>query len=101
MENRTAAVIITLLVVFLCAFPALFFLCIGVLALIEILSNHAIQIYGYNAPYWLAGGLCVGLLGIAIAVVVAVLVLRLPKKSTPPPPPTMPAPPEEPLPPTI
>ncbi len=101
MENRTAAVIITLVVVLFCAFPGLFFLCIGLLALVEVLSNYNVQIYGYNAPYWLAGGLCLGLLGIAIAIVVAVLVLRQPKKTTPPTPPTIPPPPQEPLPPTI
>ncbi len=101
MENRTAAVIITLIVVVLCACPALFFLCTGSLALLEILSNYNVQIYGYNAPYWLAGSLCLAVLGILIAVIVSVLVLRQPKKSVPPPLPPTPPPPQEPLPPTM
>jgi hypothetical protein len=104
MENRTAAVIITLVVVFLCACPGLLFLCNGLLALIEIITNYNVQIigYGYNAPYWLAASLCIGLLGILIAIIVAVLVLRQPKARVPQPlPTTPPPPPEEPLPPTI
>jgi hypothetical protein len=100
MENRTAAVIITIVVVLLCACPGLLFLCNGLLALVEIITNYQVQIvgYGYNAPYWLTGSICVGLLGILIAAVVAYLVLRQ-KKATPPPPP--PPAPDEPLPPTI
>ncbi len=99
MENRTAAVVITIVVVLLCACPGLLFLCNGILALVEIISNYNIQIigYGYNAPYWLAGSLCLGVLGILIAILVSYLVLRQKKVTSPIPPP----PPEEPLPPTI
>ncbi len=106
MENRTAAVIITLVVVFLCACPGALFLCNGLLALFEIFVNYlagyqAIDLYGYNAPYWLAASLCIGLLGILVAIIVAVLVLRQPKTKLPPAPPTTPLPPEEPIPPTM
>ncbi len=103
MENRTAAVIITVVVVILCACPGLLFLCNGLLALIEVLSNYQVQIYGYNAPYILAGSLCIGILGILIAVLVSYFVLRQKRTSPPPTPPTPPAPPtsDEPLPPTI
>ncbi len=106
MENRTAAVIITILVVLFCAFPGLAFICVGLLGLFELVFNaitnsYAIDIFGYNAPYWTFGGLCGGLLAIVIAVVVAVVVLR--QKKAPPvaPPPPPPATPDEPLPPTI
>jgi hypothetical protein len=100
MENRTAAVIITIVVVFLCACPGLLFLCNGLFALVEILTNYQVQIigYGYDAPYWLIGSICVGLLGILIAIVVAYLVLRQKKAAPAPPPPPAP---DEPLPPTI
>ncbi len=104
MQNRTAAVIITLVVVFLFACPGVLFLCNGLLALIEIITNYNVQIigYGYNAPYWLAASFCIGVLGILVAIVVSVLVLRQPKtKASPPPPPTTPLPPEESLPPPI
>jgi hypothetical protein len=104
MENRTAAVIITIVVVFLCACPGLLFLCNGLFALIEIITNYNVQIigYGYNAPYWLVASLCIGLLGIIIAIIVAILVLRRPKMPPQrPPSPTPPPPPEEPLPPAI
>ncbi len=102
MENRTAAVIITIVVVVLCACPGLLFLCNGLLALIEIISNYQVQIvgYGYNAPYILAGSLCIGILGILIAVLVSYFVLRQ-KRAAPPPTPPVPPTPDEPLPPTI
>lgn len=107
MENRTAAVIITIVVVLLCAFPGLASICVGLLALLEIIINaifnsYVVTVFGYNAPYWAIAGLCIGLLGIAIAVIVSVLVLRR-KKAAPlsPPSPTPPPTPDEPLPPTI
>lgn len=100
MQNRTAAVIITLVVILLCACPGFAFLCNGLLALLEIITNYQVQIvgYGYNAPYWVAASFCIGLLGIIVSVIVAVFVLRQ-KKTTPPPPPPPAA--DEPLPPTI
>ena len=100
MTNRTAAVIITILVVLFCGCPGLIFLCNGLIALGEMISPSQIQVYGYNAPYWLAGSLCVGIIAILIAVLVSYFVLRQ-RKMVPPPPPTKPTPPEEPLPPTI
>lgn len=101
MTNRTAAVVITILVVLFFGCPGILFLCNGVLALVEILSQGQIQIYGYDAPYWLAGSLCVGVIAIVITVLVSYFVLRQRKSNVPPPTPTMPTPPEEPLPPTI
>ncbi len=103
MANRTAAVIITIVVVLLCACPGLAFICNGLLALLEIVTNRQIDIgYGYNAPYWVIASFCIGLLGIAIAIIVAVLVLRQKNVAAVPPPPSItPPPPDEPLPPTL
>ncbi len=102
MKDRTLAVIITVLVVILCGCPGLLFLCNGLLALVEIISNYQVQIigYGYNAPYWLAASACVGIVAILVTVLVSYFVLRQ-RKETPPPPSQPPIPPEEPLPPTI
>ncbi len=102
MENRTAAVIITVVVVILCACPGLLFLCNGLLALIEILTNFQPPVYGIDAPYWLIGSVCFGLVAILVAVLVSYFVLRQRRTTPPPPPPpTHPPAPEEPLPPTI
>jgi uncharacterized membrane protein YccC len=103
MTNRTAAVIITIVVVLLCAFPGIAFVCNGFLALIEVITNYRVfNLYGYNAPYWTVASFCIGLLGILIAIVVAYLVLRQKKTAPLPPPPVTPlSPPDEPLPPTI
>ncbi len=106
MKDRTLAVIITVLVVILCGCPGLLFLCNGLFALIEILTNYQVQLvgYGYNAPYWLAASACVGIVAIVITVLVSYFVLRQRGETPPPPPPTTPQPPEppqEPIPPTI
>ena len=104
MTNRSAAVIITIVVVLLCACPGLAFICNGLLALVEVISGYQVQIigYGYNAPYWVIASLCIGVLGVVIAVVVAWLVLRQKKAAPVAPPPEVPPPPSnEPLPPTI
>jgi len=96
MKNRTTAVIITILVVFLFGCPGILFLCNGLLALIEVITDYQFQIigYGYNAPYWVIGSFCAGVLAIIIMVLVAYFVLR--KKKEPLPPSS-----DEPLPPPI
>ena len=103
MANRTAAVVITIVVVLLCACPGIAFICNGLLALLEIVTNYQVfNLYGYNAPYWTVASLCLGLLGILIAIVVAYLVLRQKKTATVALRPiTPPSSPDEPLPPTI
>ena len=95
MRDRTAAVIITILVILFCGCPGLAFLCFGVTDFIDYygLSSY---IYGITdktaADVWGGIGICAGVLFIAIAVVVSVLVLRRKKEPA--------AFPQEPLPPT-
>jgi hypothetical protein len=104
MRDRTLAVIITILVVMLCAFPGIAFLCIGLVALLEIIinatyNNYVIDVFGKNSAFWAIAGLGLGVLAIVITVVISILVLRKPKpiQVAPPPPP----PPQEPIPPTM
>ena len=99
MENRNAAVIITVVAVILCGCPGLAALCWGLASLFDFAVGGGIIASTNNAYYWnIFGGFCVGIIFVAIAVVVAFFVLRR-KKVTPPPVP--PVPPDEPLPPTI
>jgi len=97
MKDRTLAVIITIVVVLLFACPGLAFLCFGVTEFVDhyAFNSYIFGIYNQTAANW-SGilGICGGILFIAIAVVVSVLVLRR-KNGTPPPPP------KEPIPPTI
>lgn len=98
MSNRTAAVIITIAVVLLCACPGLAFLCFGVT---DFIDHYALNSYLYGlynekvSNFWGIAGICGGILFIVIAVVVSILVLR--KKKEAPLPPS----PDEPLPPPI
>jgi hypothetical protein len=106
MKDRTLAVVITILVVLLCACPGVAFICIGLVALLEIIvnaaySSYVIDVFGYRAAYWAIGGLGLGVIAIVLTVVVAVLVLRQRKDSVPAIPPPPPPPPQEPVPPTI
>ena len=100
MENRTAAVIITVVAVLLCGCPGLAALCLGLVSLVDYGAGFGIIATDQNTYLGLIfGGLCGGLVLIIIAVLVSFFVLRH-KKATLPPPPTSPIPPDEPLPPT-
>jgi len=97
MSNRTAAVIITIAAVLLCACPGLAFLCFGVT---DFIDHYALNSYFYGitskglSDFWGIVGICSGIIFIVIAVLVSFFVLRK-KKVTPPPSP------DEPLPPAI
>jgi choline-glycine betaine transporter len=86
MENRTAAVIITILAILFCGCPGLAFLCFGVT---DFIDYYAFNSYIYGISDQTASniggiaGICAGILFIAIAVVISVLVLRR-KKVVPP-----------------
>jgi hypothetical protein len=106
MKNRTAAVIITIVAVFLCACPGLAFLCFGIT---DFIDHYALNSYFYGitnknvSDFWGIAGLCGGIVFIVIAILVSFFVLRK-KKETPPQAPDKPIPPaspDEPLPPTI
>ena len=105
MNNRTAAIIITLLVVCLCACPGLAFLCFGFSGFF-LINNYDLQTFIFGnvdntAPMlWGISGICIGIIFILFAVIVSFFVLRK-KKETPPPSIDEPIPPEEPIPPTI
>lgn len=99
MANRTAAVIITIIAVFICGFPGLAAFCVGLFSMLDYAAGFGI--FASDQRTYLSlifGGLCVGIILILIAALVSFFVLRQ-KKETPPPPP--PSTPEEPLPPTI
>ena len=104
MNNRTAAIIITILVVFLCACPGLAFLCVGFSSLADYAAGFGMFASDQDTYFGLIfGGLCTGIVFILIAAVIIFLVLRK-KKETPLPVPVEPLPPpnpDEPLPPTI
>ncbi len=96
MENRTAAVIITIAAILFCGCPGLAFLCFGITDFIDYYAFNS-YIYGISdrtaSNIGGVAGICAGILFIAIAVVVSVLVLRQKKVASP----TS----EEPLPPPV
>ncbi len=108
MNNRTAAVIITILVVFLCGCPGLAFLCFGLSGFLFI-NNYDFQTYVFGTVNnaipitWGFTGICIGIIFILFAVIVSFFLLRK-KKETPLTSITEPLPPtniDDSLPPTI
>jgi hypothetical protein len=103
MENRTAAVIITIVAVFICICPGLAALCLGLASALDYATGFGIFASDQNTYLSLIfGGICAGAFLIIVAIVIIYLVLRQKKTTTlppslPPPPPSM----NEPLPPTI
>lgn len=94
MNNRTAAVIITIIAVFLCGCPGLIGLCWGSAFLIDYAAGFGFFASDPNTYLgYILGGLCGGFVLIAITVIVSFFVLRK-KKGIPPTP-------NEPIPPTI
>ena len=93
MSNRTAAVIITIVAVILCACPGLAALCWGLASFVDYAGGFGIFASNQNTYlYYIFGGVCGGIVLIIIAAVVSFLVLRT-KKGTPPPSPDEPLPP--------
>jgi len=86
MENRTAAWIITIIAILFCGCPGLAFLLFGVTGFIDYYAFNS-YIYGITdraaTNVWSSLGICGGVIFIAIAVVVGILVLRR-KKVAPP-----------------
>jgi ABC-type Fe3+ transport system permease subunit len=113
MKNRTAAIIITILVILCCGCPGLTSLCWGLLSFVDI-ANSNWDITGIGDQNGLLasifGGVCGGVFLIALVVLIAYFLLRKKKVDTtsvePLPPtsadePLPPSNPDEPLPPTI
>jgi fructose-specific phosphotransferase system IIC component len=95
MNNRTAAIIITILVVLLCGCPGLAALCLGVLSLADFAGGFGFFATDQNTYYsYIFGGLCSGIVLIVITVVICYLVLRKKKETLPPSS-------DEPIPPTV
>jgi len=96
MNNRTAAVIITIVAVLLCACPGLAAFCWGLASFVDYAGGFGIFATNQNTYLsYIFGGVCGGVVLILIAAVVSFLVLR--KKKEAPLPPS----PDEPLPPAI
>lgn len=97
MENRTAAIIITIFAILLCGCPGLAFAFLGALDFIDYYGFRSL-IFGTTdqtaVNVWGSLGICAGIVFVAIAVVVSVLVLRR-KREMPP------TNPQEPLPPPV
>jgi phosphotransferase system glucose/maltose/N-acetylglucosamine-specific IIC component len=105
MTNRTAAVIITIVAVFLCGCPGLAALCWGLISLVDYAGGLGITGIGDQNGYLASifGGICGGIILIAIVVVVAYFTLRKKKETLPTgtDQPLPPSSPDEPLPPAI
>ncbi len=94
MNNRTAAIIITIVAVLLCGCPGLAVFCIGLSSLADYAAGFGIFASDQNTYLgYIFGGLCIGIVLIAIAAIVSFLVLRkkpettLPSTDEPIPPP--------------
>ncbi|OGO64419.1 MAG: hypothetical protein A2030_00525 [Chloroflexi bacterium RBG_19FT_COMBO_50_10] len=84
MKNRTAAVIITIVAVFLCVCPGLAAICFGSASLVDSIFGFGYFASDLNTYLWyIFGGICGGILLIVVAAIVSFFVLRN-KKVTPP-----------------
>jgi hypothetical protein len=84
MSNRTTAIIITVVAVLLCGCPGLALMCGGLLSLIDYGAGFGYIATDQNTYYgYIFGGLCGGIVLIAIAVIVGFLVLRKKKEVLP------------------
>lgn len=94
MTNRPAAIIITIVAVFLCACPGLAGLCWGLASFIDYAGGFGVFATDQNTYLgYIFGGICGGIVLIAIAAIVSFFVLRK-KKETP-------SIPDEPIPPAL
>lgn len=98
MDKRTSGIIATLATVVLCGCPGLISLCGGALtALVSFIPGANIDMFGSQDPksalgYGL-GGVCLGIVFVAIPIVVYLLTLRKKPEAAPTPPPSEPIPP--------
>lgn len=104
MENRTTAIIATVATVLLCGLPGLLSLCVGLLAAgISFIPGAEIDVFGSDAPrsalFSGLGLLCLGVIGVAIPIAVAIFTLRRPPAPEPQPEPEPIS--DEPIPPPI
>jgi hypothetical protein len=95
MNNRTVAIIITILVAFCLGCPGLTALCWGMLSFVDFAGGLGITGIGDQNGFVASifGGLCGGLILIALVVLISYFLLRKKKEVAP-------TPPEEPIPPT-
>ena len=81
MDKKTTGIIATVVAALLCGCPGLVGLCLGALsALASFVPGSDVDIFGSTDPKaalgWGIGGICVGIIFIAIPIVVGVLMLR-------------------------
>ncbi|HVM73220.1 MAG TPA: hypothetical protein VMT91_15755 [Anaerolineales bacterium] len=110
-ENRTWAIVGTVLAILLCGCPGLTMCLFGLVFAFGKIPDTT-DTFGGTIPSWVGFSMmCLALIFIAIAVVVPILLLRKKKAATeavtidvlppqPPQPPQSPLPPQDPLPPT-
>lgn len=101
MENRTAAIIATVVTAVLCGCSGLFCIFTGVVsAFASSIPGADIDIFGSNDPQAAVGAgigmICLGVVFVIIPILVGVFTLRQKPK-----PPALPTTPEEPIPPAI
>jgi hypothetical protein len=104
MQNRTAAVIITIVAILLCGCPGLAALCVGLSSFVFQAGNFLIFSSDQNINIFAGfSTLCAGFVMVLITVLVIFFVLRKKKETLPvvPEEPVLPTTPDEPLPPTI
>jgi hypothetical protein len=84
MKNRTAAIIITILVILCCGCPGLTSLCWGLLAFVDFAGGLGITGIGDQNGFLASifGGVCGGIFLIALVVLVAYFLLRKKKVDT-------------------
>jgi hypothetical protein len=99
MQNRTTAIILTVLAVLLCGCPGLFACIFGALIAVQVPFTTTVNGYSSTQPLPIMYGiglLCLSVIFIVIPIVVGVLTLRKKKPAADAMPPM---PPQEPLPP--
>jgi hypothetical protein len=84
MANRTTGIIITIVAVILCGCPGLAGLCWGIVSLVDWAGGLGITGIGDQNGFIgsILGGICGGIIFIAIAAVVAYFMLRKKKEDT-------------------
>jgi len=81
MDNKTGGIVATIVAVVLCGCPGLFSLCFGAItALAGLVPDANIDILGSNDPQTALltgiGGLCLGIIFVAIPIAVGIFTLR-------------------------
>lgn len=88
MDKKTTGIIATVATALLCGCPGLFSLCIGAMyAAVSQIPGAEIDMFGSNNPSnaltFGIGGICLGIVFVAIPIVVGVVMLRNKQEATP------------------